>query len=141
MESISSSIVNTPLPSSSSAYSSFNLTSNKRIGFLKLSDTGSNFGGAGLRIHSLARQLPSEESEDKKALNNGFGLLSGDNVSLSQVCNFSFIVLFILFLLTSECSVSNMRKYYNFIDMRTLRYVLMLQFCVHDLLHVCLILI
>ncbi|XP_044495386.1 uncharacterized protein LOC123218176 isoform X2 [Mangifera indica] len=84
MESISSSIVNTPLPSSSSAYSSFNLTSNKRIGFLKLSDTGSNFGGAGLRIHSLARQLPSEESEDKKALNNGFGLLSGDNVSLSQ---------------------------------------------------------
>ncbi|KAJ0007494.1 hypothetical protein Pint_30542 [Pistacia integerrima] len=85
MESLSTSLLNTPLPSSSSAYS-FNLTSNKRIGSLKFSDSSSNFGGVGLRIHALARQV-SSESEDEKPLNKGFGLVSGDSLSLSQTIN------------------------------------------------------
>ncbi|XP_044486254.1 uncharacterized protein LOC123211532 [Mangifera indica] len=82
MESLSTSLLKTALPPSS-AYSFSNLATNKRIGYIKFAESSSNFGGVGLRIHALARQVPGE-SEDEKPVNNVFGLVSGDSDSLSQ---------------------------------------------------------
>ncbi|TXG69512.1 hypothetical protein EZV62_004447 [Acer yangbiense] len=79
METLSSSVLNTPLPSSSRSLIS---SSNKRIGSLKFSES-SNFSSLGLRVRALAREEPSE-GEEEGSLNSGFGLVSGDCASLSQ---------------------------------------------------------
>lgn len=133
MESLSTSLLKIPLPPSS-AYSFSNLATNKRIGYIKFAESSSNFGGVGLRIHALARQVPGE-SEDEKPVNNVFGLVSGDSDSLSQVLDYSLIVLI------SESSIRVIyRDFFFSINWRTLRYGLMFQFCVNHHLHVCLIL-
>ncbi|KAL5823595.1 hypothetical protein ACOSQ3_021578 [Xanthoceras sorbifolium] len=80
MESLSSSVLNTPsLPSSTC---SFITSSNKRVGSLKFSES-CNFSCLGLRVRALAHEEPSE-AEEEDSLNSGFGLVSGDTVSLSQ---------------------------------------------------------
>ncbi|KAI9161365.1 hypothetical protein LWI28_016726 [Acer negundo] len=79
METLSSSVHNSPLPSSSCSLIS---SSNKRIGSLKFSES-SNFSSLGLRVRALAREEPSE-GEEEVSLNSGFGLVSGDCASLSQ---------------------------------------------------------
>ncbi|KAK3219119.1 hypothetical protein Dsin_013089 [Dipteronia sinensis] len=82
METLSNSVFNTPLPSSSCSLIS---SSNKRIGSLKFSES-SNFSCPGLRVRALAREEPSE-GEEEVSLSSGFGLVSGDCVSLSQTIN------------------------------------------------------
>ncbi|KAJ4718784.1 Pyridoxamine 5'-phosphate oxidase-related, FMN-binding [Melia azedarach] len=79
MESLSSSVLNTPLPSPSC---SFTKLWNKRTGCLKFSES-SHFVGVGLRVQALAREVPSE-GEDKKPSNDGFGLFSEDTLSVSE---------------------------------------------------------
>jgi hypothetical protein len=79
MVTLSSSVLNTPLPSSSCSLIS---SSNKPIGSLKFSES-SNFSCLGLRVRALAREEPSE-GEEELSLNSDFGLVSRDSVSFSQ---------------------------------------------------------
>ncbi|KAK1576512.1 hypothetical protein Q3G72_014574 [Acer saccharum] len=79
METLSISVLNTPLPPSSCSLIS---SSNKRIGSLKFSES-SNFSCLGLRVRALAREEPSE-GEEELSLNSDFGLVTGECVSFSQ---------------------------------------------------------
>lgn len=61
-------------------------TPNKRSGFLKISQS-SHF--VGLRVQALSGEASgSGDSEEGRPLNNGFGLVSEEILSLSQVCVF-----------------------------------------------------
>lgn len=81
MESLSSSVLNKPLPYRSY---SFAKSSNERTGSLKFSESSHCAAlGLRLRIHALAREVPNE-GEDDMPLNNGIGSVFGDTVSLPQ---------------------------------------------------------
>ncbi|KAH9667791.1 Pyridoxamine 5'-phosphate oxidase family protein [Citrus sinensis] len=81
MESVSSSVLNKPLPSPSY---SFAKSSNQRTGSLKFSESSRCAAlGLRLRIHAQAREVPNE-GEDDKPSDNGIGSAFGDAVSLSQ---------------------------------------------------------
>ncbi|KAL9462774.1 hypothetical protein AB3S75_000723 [Citrus x aurantiifolia] len=80
MESLSSSVLNKPLPSPSY---SFAKSSNQRTGSLKFSESSFAALGLRLRIHAQAREVPNE-GEDVKPSDNGIGSAFGDAVSLSQ---------------------------------------------------------
>ncbi|KAH9716197.1 Pyridoxamine 5'-phosphate oxidase family protein [Citrus sinensis] len=81
MESLSSSVLNKPLPSPSY---SFAKSSNQRTGSLKFSESSRCAAlGLRLRIHAQAREVPNE-GEDDKPSDNGIGSAFGDAVSLSQ---------------------------------------------------------
>ncbi|KAH9667790.1 Pyridoxamine 5'-phosphate oxidase family protein [Citrus sinensis] len=84
MESVSSSVLNKPLPSPSY---SFAKSSNQRTGSLKFSESSRCAAlGLRLRIHAQAREVPNE-GEDDKPSDNGIGSAFGDAVSLSQTIN------------------------------------------------------
>lgn len=73
-------------------------TPNNRSGFLKV---GQSCRFAGIRVRALSGEASgSGESEELRNLNNGFGLLSEDTHSLSQVSAFaSFSTYFVCMLI------------------------------------------
>ena len=77
-------------------------TPNKRSGSLKINESFANTASSncGSRILAVARQV-SDEGEEEKGLENGFGSISEESVSLSEVtfiCNYCKANLFCLFL-------------------------------------------
>lgn len=79
--------------------------SNKRIGSLKI---GENSTSLRLRAHAVSSEPSgSGETEDGKPLNNGFGLVSDDTVSLSHVNTFALTLLslFLMYAVISRYSL------------------------------------
>ena len=81
MEALASSVFNPKSPETCSPSSSIRALK-KRIGSLKISETP-HFPG--LRALALAREVPDGDGEEAGPLNNGFGLISEESFSFSQV--------------------------------------------------------
>ena len=81
MEALASSVFNPKSPETCCPSSSIRAPK-KRIGSLKISETP-HFPG--LRALALAREVPDGDGDEAGPLNSGFGLISEESFSFSQV--------------------------------------------------------